>query len=49
MALNPKVQAKAQAEVDAYIGDRLPLVTDKGEMQYVEACIKENKRELMRN
>ncbi|KAI0315764.1 cytochrome P450 [Amylostereum chailletii] len=45
MALNPEAQKKAQQELDAHIGtDRLPLVSDRGEMPYIEACIKETMR-----
>ena len=42
MALNPEVQARAQAEIDAVVGsDRLPLVTDREGLPYVHAIVKE--------
>ncbi|KAJ7644019.1 cytochrome P450 [Roridomyces roridus] len=45
MAMNPGVQRKAQAEIDAAIGfDRLPTFEDRSRMPYVEAIY----RELMR-
>ncbi|KAI0315767.1 cytochrome P450 [Amylostereum chailletii] len=44
MALHPDKQTKAQAELDAHIGNRLPVIADRGTMPYVEACIKETLR-----
>ena len=42
LASYPEVQAKAQAEVDRVIGsDRLPLVSDRVELPYVHAIVKE--------
>jgi cytochrome P450 len=42
MLLNPRVQQKAQAEIDAVIGsDRLPKLTDRSSLPYLDACIKE--------
>ena len=45
LASYPEVQAKGQAEIDAVIGsDRLPLVTDRKELPYVHAIVKEVSR-----
>ena len=42
MINNPDVQRKAQEEIDRVIGtDRLPLLSDRGSLPYVEALIKE--------
>ncbi|KAJ7873328.1 cytochrome P450 [Mycena olivaceomarginata] len=42
MALNPAVQAKAQAEIDAVVGsDRLPTFADREDLPYVDALVKE--------
>lgn len=42
MALNPAVQAKAQAEIDAVVGsDRLPTFADRENLPYVDALVKE--------
>ncbi|KIJ28354.1 hypothetical protein M422DRAFT_189820, partial [Sphaerobolus stellatus SS14] len=42
MCLNPRVQAKAQAELDRVIGqDRLPSLADRKTLPYVEAVMKE--------
>ncbi|KAJ2933684.1 hypothetical protein H1R20_g3447, partial [Candolleomyces eurysporus] len=42
LASYPEVQAKAQAEIDVAVGsDRLPLVTDRENLPYVHAIIKE--------
>ena len=42
MIMHPHVQAKAQAEIDAVIGnDRLPTVQDIKDLPYVNAVIKE--------
>ncbi|KAJ3521002.1 hypothetical protein NMY22_g12499 [Coprinellus aureogranulatus] len=42
LATHPDVQKKAQDEIDAVIGaDRLPLVTDRPSLPYLEAVLKE--------
>ena len=42
MSLHPTIQACAQTELDTVIGpDRLPSVSDRGSLPYVEAVIKE--------
>jgi cytochrome P450 len=42
MTLFPEVQKKAQAEIDAVVGnDRLPKFTDRKQLPYVEALAKE--------
>ena len=42
MAKYPTVQAKAQAELDAVVGqDRLPDFTDRGSLLYLKAIISE--------
>ena len=42
MALNPDVQKKAQAEVDYVVGtERLPTLSDRGRLPYIEALMKE--------
>ena len=42
MALYPEVQRKAQAEVDEVIGgDRLPILSDRGTLPFVEAIVLE--------
>ncbi|KAJ7283455.1 cytochrome P450 [Mycena rebaudengoi] len=42
IALHPEVQAKAQSEIDTVVGnDRLPTFTDRGDLPYVEAIVKE--------
>lgn len=42
MALNPEVQKRAQMEIDQVIGkDRLPQISDRESLPYVEALIKE--------
>ncbi|KAG8768621.1 cytochrome c oxidase subunit 2 [Ceratobasidium sp. 428] len=42
MALYPEVQVKAQAEVDRVIGkDRLPEMSDRASLPYVECVLKE--------
>lgn len=42
MALHPDVCSKAQAEIDAVVGsDRLPKVTDRAALPYVDALVKE--------
>lgn len=45
MAMYPKVQRKAQAELDAVIGSgRLPEFSDRPSLPYVNALIKETMR-----
>ena len=45
MALNPDVQKKAQAELDAVVGpNRLPEFDDQQNLVYVNAVIKEASR-----
>ena len=45
MVLYPEVQAKAQAEIDKVIGrDRLPQVSDRASLPYVEAVMMETLR-----
>lgn len=41
MTLYPEVQARAQAEIDRFVGDRLPTVSDRGRLPYVDAILKE--------
>ncbi|KAI0736491.1 cytochrome P450 [Fomitopsis betulina] len=41
MARHPDIQQKAQAEVDAVIGDRPPTFSNRQNMPYVEAVLKE--------
>ncbi|EAU81927.1 O-methylsterigmatocystin oxidoreductase [Coprinopsis cinerea okayama7 len=42
LAMNPEVQRKAQAEIDAVIGPgRLPLIRDRERLPYVQAVVKE--------
>jgi len=42
MALYPDVQARAQEEVDRVIGkDRLPNVTDRANLKYVDCVLRE--------
>lgn len=42
MALHPEMQAKAQAEIDAVIGNsRLPTISDRAHLPYVNAVINE--------
>ncbi|KAF7372719.1 putative monooxygenase [Mycena sanguinolenta] len=42
MTLNPAVQAKAQAEIDAVVGpDRLPLISDQPSLPYVRSVLAE--------
>jgi cytochrome P450 len=42
MTLHPEVQAKAQAEIDAVVdGSRLPTLTDRPALPYVDALFKE--------
>jgi len=44
MAMYPDVQKKAQAELDAFLGDRLPDFDDLGSLPYINAVIKETLR-----
>ncbi|KAJ2933623.1 hypothetical protein H1R20_g3446, partial [Candolleomyces eurysporus] len=45
LASYPEVQAKAQAEIDAVVGsNRLPLITDRENLPYVHALVKEVSR-----
>lgn len=45
MTLNPDVQRKAQAEVDAIVGqDRLPNLNDRSSLPYVGALMNEVER-----
>lgn len=42
MLLYPDVQRKAQAELDAVLGEAvLPVATDRGRLPYVSAIVKE--------
>ncbi|KIJ46528.1 hypothetical protein M422DRAFT_134348, partial [Sphaerobolus stellatus SS14] len=42
MTLYPDVQAKAQAELDRVVGnDRLPTFSDRENLPYINACVKE--------
>jgi cytochrome P450 len=42
MTLYPEIQAKAQAEIDTIIGhDRLPTVSDREHLPYVQALLLE--------
>lgn len=41
LAQYPDVQRKAQAEVDAVVGDRPPKCSDRKNMPYLEALLKE--------
>lgn len=42
MALHPEIQSRAQNEIDAVIGpERLPTITDKAALPYVDALVKE--------
>ena len=45
MILYPKVQAKAQAEIDSVIGkDRLPLISDRANLPYIRSILAETFR-----
>lgn len=45
MALYPEAQKKAQAELDAIVGpERLPDLSDRDALQYVNAVVKETLR-----
>lgn len=41
MVLHPELQARAQAEIDAVVGDRLPNVTDLDKLPFVNAITRE--------
>jgi cytochrome P450 len=42
MALHPEVVRKAQAEIDAVVGnDRLPTFSDREQLPYLDALVKE--------
>ncbi|KAG1762788.1 cytochrome P450 [Suillus occidentalis] len=42
MVLNPHVQKRAQAEIDAFIGrDRLPTFEDRASLPYIDAIVRE--------
>ncbi|KAH7886958.1 cytochrome P450, partial [Phlebopus sp. FC_14] len=42
MSLHPKIQAKAQAEIDVVVGsDRLPTIRDRAHLPYVNALVVE--------
>jgi cytochrome P450 len=44
MVLNPDVQAKAQAELDTLVGNRLPEFSDKPSLPYIDAMLDETLR-----
>ena len=44
MVLYPHVQAKAQAELDRVLGDRLPTFQDRNDLPYINAICKEIQR-----
>lgn len=44
MKLYPEVQAKAQAELDRVVGDRLPTAADKESLPYLNAVLRETVR-----
>ena len=45
MALNPRIQAKAHAQLDLVVGhDRLPVFSDRPQLPYIEAIIMESLR-----
>ncbi|KZT39769.1 cytochrome P450 [Sistotremastrum suecicum HHB10207 ss-3] len=45
LALNPEAQARAQAEIDSVVGrDRLPSFSDRGNLPFITACVKETFR-----
>jgi cytochrome P450 len=45
MVLNPEVQQKAQAAIDAIIGgSRLPDLSDRGTIAYIDAIVYETLR-----
>lgn len=45
MLLYPETQRKAQAEIDRVVGlDRMPIMDDLSDLQYIRACMKETLR-----
>ncbi len=45
MLLNPEIQRKAQAEIDAVVGsDRLPTFADRKDLPYLENVLQETLR-----
>lgn len=45
MVLNPEIQRKAQEEIDSVVGnDRLPSYSDRDNLPYVNAVLKETLR-----
>jgi cytochrome P450 len=44
MLLYPEVAKKAQDEIDRVCGDRLPIMEDEKDMQYIRGCVKETMR-----
>lgn len=42
MILNPRIQAKAQGELDAVVGkDRLPTISDRPQLPYIRSIMAE--------
>ena len=41
MAKFPDIQRRAQAELDLVVGSRLPMLSDRPNLPYVDALIKE--------
>lgn len=42
MQLYPEVQSKAQAEIDDVVGpDRMPMISDRPHLPYIDAMVKE--------
>ena len=45
MAVNPKAQKMAQAQIDAVVGDkRLPVIEDRPSLPYIDAVLRETLR-----
>lgn len=44
MAMSPEVQKKAQAELDAVTGGRLPTFEDRPQLPYIQAIVQEAMR-----
>ncbi len=44
MSLHPEVQARAQADLDRIVGDRLPTIEDMSSLPYIMAIVKETLR-----